>query len=131
MFEKIKSRIELFRTIKTYLSISLEDIEKEWRDVADTGYSVANRLMGFGSATSCKVCVAVKSDCRICPMYYNGKKCYENDLKITYWSIRKSKSPIELYNSFRSRGIALIDLYEKKYNSFSFYLLLIYLGVML
>lgn len=101
--------------IEKYEKITLEEIQKIWKNYSDnsafvgTGADIAPLLTGFGSLSTCTLCRAVKECCTEC-VYFRKRRedfmycCNTGRNAKTYDAIKNAKTPEKLLEAFRKRA---------------------------
>jgi hypothetical protein len=104
----MKNLKEFKELIERYESITLKEIEdcEGLYNSDNTLNTVANMLTGFGSETTCSLCLRVNS-CREC-VYKKQFGCiYNYGLSMASDAIDSAKNPEQLLIAFRNRAKAM------------------------
>lgn len=130
--EKVKNLKEAKELAEKYLSISIEDIKKEWDRLIKEGdiittnlisIKVMNSLTGFGNQESCSLCLILKNkvleypDCSKC-IYNVGidlgdyLACVNGHYRDTYLAIMYAANPEDLKKAVDIRANGLLELIE-------------------
>ena len=103
---KPKNLKEFKALIERYESITLEEIKKDKFD----SHLTAQKLTGFGGATSCSIC-----DGFICKEFVYGVIGCTNEInEETYYRIINADTPVKLRNAFRARAKHMKTLINSK-----------------
>ena len=123
----MKNLKEFKELIIRYETITLEEIKTEWKKRKDLNfgnssdyipYETANKLTGFGSSSTCTLCLAVKTDfvrCGDC-VYAESYGCVNDSNEKTYNKIVNTRTPKGLLTAFRKRAEHLRNTYKEILN---------------
>ena len=121
--EEPKNIKEFNALIKKYESITLEQIKKVWNGIQyPDGVDVAEILTGFGSMSTCTLCLGAGAEdrdgCYKCVYYRKRRDTYlfccntGRNLK-TYSAIEEAMAPEDLWKAFRERAKFMRKTYSK------------------
>ena len=110
-----KNLPEFKKLIERYETITIEEIEAAKGNLPhhygqyQNGGSRVQKLTGFGSFNTCKLCRRVKSNCYDC--FYDGDTACTRH--ITYRRIATADTPRKLLYAYRARAKYMRTLIEK------------------
>jgi len=115
---KAKNESEFLALKLRYETITIEEIEREWKEDAWENDYLMMHLTGFGSTQTCSLCSplinVIEPDCYFCVYACaNNSRCNYDSNKATYRALYNSQSPSELLTACRNRAIHMGKVWEK------------------
>jgi hypothetical protein len=106
---------------KRYETITLEEIKKtgtfmqDLKSIYDVSViSTVNELTGFGSMSTCTLCIAAKNTCDACIWRRRGREsCANEDQAKTFNRIRNARCPKQLLEALHNRAKYMQTIIDK------------------
>lgn len=116
MYENVKNLDAAKELVKTYESVTLENIKDNYYDALPfDGGRIASHITNFGTV-GCSLCESIRdlynTKCRLC-IYLKPHACYGYENEDTYFAIDKAKTPEELLKAFKDRAEHIKEIIKK------------------
>lgn len=112
---KAQNEKEFLALIERYESITEEEIERKIKNnyyVPPFGADIKKDLTGFGSSSSCPLCVATTINCIFC-VYKENYGCKRNENKKTYHDLFYAETAKQLLKALKARAKHMKKVYKE------------------